>query len=111
MSFTKILYTPIFISVFGLVLFVTVELRLAKDPIIPISVLKSKGALLSCVAQLGLMAARWMVLFYTPAYALSVLGWSPASAGSILIPTNLGFATGGVIVGWLHIKRGGSFWL
>jgi hypothetical protein len=92
-------------------LFVAVELRIAKEPIIPISVLKSRGALLSCIAQLGAMAARWSVLFYTPAYAIAVLEWSPASAGSILIPTNLGFATGGVLVGWLHIKRGGSFWL
>jgi hypothetical protein len=70
----------------------------------------SRGALLSCVAQLGIMAARWMVLFYTPVYAIAVRGWSPASAGSILIPTNLGFALGGVLAGWLHIKRAGSFW-
>jgi hypothetical protein len=111
MSFAKILYIPILISVGLLAIFVTVELRFAKDPIIPISVLKSRGALLSCIAQLGIMAARWMVLFYTPAYAIAILGWSPASAGSILIPTNLGFAIGGVVVGWLHIKRGGSFWL
>ena len=73
--------------------------------------LKSRGALLSCVAQLGIMAARWMVLFYTPVYAIAVRGWTPASAGSILIPTNLGFAFGGVLAGWLHIKRAGSFWL
>ena len=57
------------------------------------------------------MAARWMVLFYTPAYAIAVRGWSPASAGSILIPTNLGFAIGGISVGGLHIRRAGSFWL
>jgi len=83
----------------------------AADPIIPVQVLKSRGALLSCVAQLGIMMARWMVLFYTPAYAIAIRGWSPASAGSILIPTNLGFAIGGVLAGWLHIKRAGSFWL
>ena len=74
-------------------------------------VLKSRGALLSCLAQLGIMAARWMVLFYSPAYALAVRGWSPASAGSVLIPTNLGFAIGGILAGGLHIKRAGSFWL
>lgn len=80
------------------------------EPIIPVSVLKSRGALFSCLAQLGVMGSRWMVLFYTPVYAIAVKGWSPASAGSILIPTNLGFAIGGVLVGWLHIKRAGSFW-
>jgi hypothetical protein len=29
----------------------------------------------------------------------------------MLIPTNLGFGVGGMIVGWLHVKRAGSFWL
>lgn len=81
------------------------------EPIIPITVLKSRGALLSCFAQLGIMATRWMVLFYTPVYAISVLDWSPIAAGSILLPTNLGFATGGILVGVFHVKRGGSFWL
>jgi len=93
-----------------LVAFLYIETRVAKEPIIPVTVLKSRGALLSCISQLGLMAARWSVLFYTPAYAIAVRAWSPASAGAILIPTNLGFATGGILVGWLHIKRAGSFY-
>jgi hypothetical protein len=57
------------------------------------------------------MSVRWSVLFYTPVYALAVRNWSPATAGSILIPTNGGFALGGLLVGWLHIRRAGSFWL
>lgn len=99
------------ISLLVLGTFILIELYVAADPIIPVTVLKSRGALLSCIAQLGIMAARWMVLFYTPAYAIAIRGWSPASAGSILIPTNAGFALGGVLAGWLHIKRAGSFWL
>lgn len=55
--------------------------------------------------------ARWSILFYTPMYALSVRGWVPAVAGSILIPTNAGFATGGLLAGVFHIKRTGSFYL
>lgn len=57
------------------------------------------------------MSSRWMVLFYTPVYAIAVRGWVPAAAGTLLIPTNLGFATGGLIVGWLHIRRAGSFYM
>jgi hypothetical protein len=111
LSFPRILWIPIVISGGLLIVFVLIELYFASDPIIPVTVLKSRGALLSCLAQLGIMASRWMVLFYTPTYAIAVRGWSPASAGSILIPTNLGFAIGGVLAGWLHIKRAGSFWL
>lgn len=57
------------------------------------------------------MSARWSVLFYTPIFMLAVCGAGPATAGSVLIPTNIGFGLGGVLVGWLHIKRSGAFWL
>ncbi|TAQ87369.1 hypothetical protein B7494_g4305 [Chlorociboria aeruginascens] len=110
LSSAKIQWIPILISPFLLTLFLLIEIYVSSDPIIPITVLKSRGALFSCIAQLGIMAGRWMLLFYTPVYAIAVRGWSPASAGAILIPTNFGFALGGVMVGWLHIKRAGSFW-
>jgi hypothetical protein len=57
------------------------------------------------------MSARWTVLFYSPVYAIAIHGWSLTSAGSILVPSNLGFALGGLLAGGLHIKRGGSFYL
>lgn len=102
---------PMVLSVIPLVLFVVVEYKVASDPLIPVSVLQSRGVLFSCLAQLGLMAARWTVLYYAPIFVLAVRGLSPAMAGSILIPTNLGFGIGGVLVGWLHIRRSGPFWL
>lgn len=101
---------PIILSLFILLLFVLTEIYLTSTPIIPITLLRSRGALLTCLAQLGLMMARWSVLFYTPVYALAIRSWSPATAGSILIPTNAGFALGGLLAGWIHIRRPGSFW-
>ena len=76
-----------------------IEYYVAADPIIPIAVIQNRGALLSCLAQLGFMAARWTVLFYAPITALAVFGFPPAASGSILIPTNLGFGSGGLLVG------------
>lgn len=111
LSSPKIEYIPIIVSIFLLVGFIMIEFYVAKTPIIPVTVLKNPGVLLSCVAQLGQMASRWTVLMYAPAYALSVRGWNPAGAGSILIPTNFGFALGGLLVGGFHVRRGGSFWL
>ncbi|KAI0885713.1 MFS general substrate transporter [Annulohypoxylon maeteangense] len=102
---------PLFISLVTLVIFVLIECYVAADPIVPISVIKNRGALLICLSQLGFMAARWAVLFYAPIAALAVRGFAPATSGSILIPTNLGFGSGGLLVGWLHIRRAGSFWL
>ncbi|EMC93163.1 hypothetical protein BAUCODRAFT_36831 [Baudoinia panamericana UAMH 10762] len=102
---------PIILSGIVLITFVLNEVYLAHDPIIPVSLLRSRGLLLTCLGTVGYMMARWSVLFYAPTYALAVRQWSPTAAGSILIPTNGGFAIGGLLVGWLHIKRHGSFWL
>ena len=57
------------------------------------------------------MTARWTVLFYTPVYAIAVRSWAPTAAGSILIPANAGFALGGLLAGWIHIRRAGSFYM
>ncbi|KAL2178100.1 major facilitator superfamily domain-containing protein [Thermothelomyces heterothallicus CBS 202.75] len=100
---------PIGLSLITLPAFLLVESR-ARDPAIPLSVLKSRGVLLSCFSQLGFMAARWTVLFYAPIFVLAVRGLSPAIAGSVLIPTNAGFGLGGLIVGAFHIRHAGSFW-
>ena len=102
---------PLVLSLVALASFILFEYKVAADPIVPLAVLGSRGALLSCVGQLGLMAARWTVLFYTPITALAVWGFNPAAAGSILVPTNLGFGLGGLLVGWLHVRRAGSFYL
>lgn len=111
LSGRTILFTPLILSAFTLPVFVLNEIYAAKDPIIPVSVLRSRGTLLSCLATVGIMMSRFCILFYTPVYALAVRGWAPAVSGSILIPTNAGFATGGLLAGVFHIKRTGSFYL
>ncbi|KAF3353489.1 Vacuolar basic amino acid transporter 1 like protein [Verticillium longisporum] len=107
----EIKWVPILLSVAGAVVFVLIEVYVAVDPVIPLSILSSRGVFFSCIAQLLFMASRWTVLFYSPIFFLAVRGYAPAVAGSILIPTNLGFGSGGLIVGWLHVRRNGAFWL
>jgi MFS family permease len=102
---------PLVLSPFVFATFILNEVYVSTDPIIPISLLKSRGLLLTCLATVGYMMARWAVLFYTPTYAIAVRNWSPASAGAILVPTNAGFALGGLLVGGLHIRRSGSFYV
>ncbi|KAK0720692.1 major facilitator superfamily domain-containing protein [Lasiosphaeris hirsuta] len=105
---------PLIISLAIFALFLLIESRLSThptiDPIIPLDVLRARGILLSCLSQLGFMAARWTVLFYAPVFVLAVRGLSAPVAGAVLIPTNIGFGGGGLLIGWLHIRRAGSFW-
>lgn len=91
--------------------FLIIESEFAAEPIVPLSVLKTRSVLLTCSASMGLMVARWGVLFYAPVYAMAVRGWSPASAGLILVPTNAGFGLGGLLVGWIHIRKAGSYYM
>lgn len=111
LSLPKIQITPIVLSLASLVLFVLVEANWADQPIVPISVLKSRGNILTGLATVGIMSARWGVLFYTPTYVLTLRGWPQSHAGLTLIPTNLGFGLGGLLAGWLHIRRMGSFYI
>ncbi|KAI9688009.1 MAG: hypothetical protein M1820_010335 [Bogoriella megaspora] len=111
MSGSKILPIPIIISLGTFAVFVMVEARFAVEPVIPVVILRSKGTFFSCMAQVSLMIARWAILFYTPVYTIAVRSWTQAEAGLILLPTNLGFGIGGLIVGALHIRHTGSFYI
>ncbi|KAL4809889.1 major facilitator superfamily domain-containing protein [Aspergillus unguis] len=102
--------TPIVLSVFFFSVFWVIESKFASEPVVPTEVLKARSVMLTCLAALAAMTARWAVLFYTPVYAMTVRGWSPASAGLILTPTNAGFGIGGLLVGWLHIRHGESYY-
>ncbi|KAF2707260.1 MFS multidrug transporter-like protein [Pleomassaria siparia CBS 279.74] len=111
LSGPRVLPTPLILSAFSLPVFILNEIYVASDAIIPVPVLKSRATLFTCLAGTGFMMARWCILFYTPTYALAVRGWAPAVAGSILIPTNVGFASGGLMAGIFHIRRSGSFYI
>ncbi|GAB7356210.1 hypothetical protein MBLNU459_g6790t1 [Dothideomycetes sp. NU459] len=102
---------PILLSFIILVTFVLNEAYVAREPIVPVTLLKSRGLLFTCLGTVGYMMARWSVLFYAPTYAIAIRDWPPGVAGSILIATNGGFGLGGILVGWIHIRRHGSFYI
>jgi hypothetical protein len=51
LSFPKVLWPPILISFILLMVFIATEIYIAAEPIIPVTVLKSRGALLSCLGK------------------------------------------------------------
>ncbi|CRG88419.1 putative MFS-type transporter YusP [Talaromyces islandicus] len=111
-SSNTIPYSLVLVSVILFVVFFLVESSpsLTAEPIIPISLIRSRGVLLTCLSSLGMMMSRWAVVIYTPVYGIAVRGWGPAEAGMILIPTNLGFGLGGLVVGWIHIRKVTSYY-
>ncbi|KAL7894654.1 MFS general substrate transporter [Trichoderma sp. TUCIM 5745] len=104
--------TPLLLSLLSLLAFILVEFTLSSShPIIPLSVLSSRGILLSCLSQLGLLTGRMSIIFYTPIFMLAVDGSSAATAGSVLIASNVALSLGGLLIGWLHIRRAGSYYV
>ncbi|OJJ44437.1 hypothetical protein ASPZODRAFT_2112608 [Penicilliopsis zonata CBS 506.65] len=113
LSSAQIQTTPLLLSILAITVFLAIESRLTSrgaEPIIPISILKMRSVVLTCAAGMAAMMTRWSVLFYTPIYTMAVRGWSPGSAGLILLPTNAGFGLGGLVVGAVHIKGGGGYY-
>ncbi|KAK5663016.1 hypothetical protein OQA88_6431 [Cercophora sp. LCS_1] len=109
---TPQIQTPLLLlSILLLLPFFLLIESVASTPILPLPILAHRGILLSCLSQLAFMAARWTILYYSPVFGLAVLGLSPGAAGAMLIPTNIGFGSGGLVIGHLHIRRAGSFWL
>ncbi|EDP52303.1 MFS multidrug transporter, putative [Aspergillus fumigatus A1163] len=103
--------TPLILSFVSFAVFLLFESKFTSELIIPLEVLKARSVLATCLAALISMMARWSVLFFTPVYAMAVRQWSPASAGLILVPTNVGFGLGGLLVGWIHIRKTGSYYV
>ena len=102
----------IVLSFVAFVAFVVIEeSEFTTEPIVPVGILRTRSVLLTCSAAMGLMITRWGVLVFAPVYVMAVQGWSPVSAGSILIPTNGGFAVGGILVGWIHIRKAKSYYM
>lgn len=101
---------PLLAGIGFLIAFVVIERFYATLPIIPVAVLAHRPTLLGCLSTLLTMTARWTVLFYAPIWSIAVLGFHPAQAGASLIPTSVGFAIGGLLVGAYSIKHGGAYY-
>lgn len=111
LSAPKVDLRAVALSIGGFVLFVFVEAKWAAEPIVPPTIMRSRANMLSGIATVGVMTARWGVLFYTPVFGIAVRGFTLIQAGALLIPTNVGFATGGLLAGYFHIRRTGSFYM
>jgi MFS family permease len=92
---------------FGL-LFLAVEGWVAKEPIIPLSVLRHKEVLVSSLIMLCQVAAQVGLMFAVPLYFQVTANASSTVAGAHLVPAVFGNAVGGLISG-VVIKRTGRY--
>ncbi|KAL1608865.1 hypothetical protein SLS59_002056 [Nothophoma quercina] len=93
--------------VFGL-LFLAVEGWVAKEPIIPLSVLRHKEVLLSSLIMMCQVGAQVGLMFAVPLYFQVTANASSTVAGAHLFPAVFGNAVGGLISGAV-IRRTGRY--
>lgn len=94
--------------VFGAV-FVYVELRVAADPVLPVSFLRDRSVLGSSLANWFCMMSMMTTNFYLPVYWSSVLGMKATDVGKRAMPSFFSVAFGSLGAG-LYMKRTGKYY-
>lgn len=90
------------------ILFLFVEGRVAREPIIPLSILRHKEVLLSSLIMMCQVGAQVGLMFAVPLYFQVTANASSTVAGAHLFPAVFGNAIGGLISGAV-IKRTGRY--
>jgi EmrB/QacA subfamily drug resistance transporter len=88
---------PFLLAVLLLALFVLIEARIAKSPLMPLRILRSRsvaGANVFIMLLMGGMFASW---YFQTLYMQNVLGYSPLEAGFAFLPQTIMIAVGAQI--------------
>lgn len=94
---------PLSVVVFGV--FLWVEARWAREPVIPVNLLTIRTVLAACLCNWFATAACYIALFYVPIY-FQVKGLSTTQAGVRLIPQSIGASIGSLGSGFIMNKSG-----
>ncbi|KAK9369075.1 major facilitator superfamily domain-containing protein [Lipomyces kononenkoae] len=106
---------PVFITFFlGSVFlssFIYIELYIAREPIIPITLLKDRTIFGASFTNWLIMMINYTQLFYIPIYFIAIRGISPTQAGTNIIPNFLGSAIGAIFAGTMMRATGRYWWM
>ncbi|KAK9328151.1 major facilitator superfamily domain-containing protein [Lipomyces starkeyi] len=92
-----------------LITFVYVELRVAREPVIPLFLLRDMTVFGSSFTSWFMNMIYYSHIYYIAIYLISVQGVSPTKSGSSLIPHFVGDALGSLVVGYYMRQTGRYF--
>ncbi|KAK9494172.1 major facilitator superfamily domain-containing protein [Lipomyces doorenjongii] len=104
--------TVIFALLFSgvsLITFVYVELRVAREPVIPLFLLRDRTVFGSSFTSWFMNMIYYSHIYYIAIYLITVQGVSPTKSGSSLIPHFVGDALGSLVVGYYMRQTGRYF--
>lgn len=89
---------PLLLAALLFAVFLTIELRFAKEPIVPLSVLGQPTVLAACLCTAFMSMTIYTLLYYVPLY-LQLRGHSTSQTGVLLLPEPIGGGLGSFMVG------------
>jgi len=86
-------------------LFVVIELRWSREPIIPLTLFRNPTVLAACLCSLLMAMTIYTLMFYVPLY-LQLRGYSTSQTGVRLLPESVGGGLGSFVVGFVTRRTG-----
>ncbi|KAK7205584.1 MFS multidrug transporter [Myxozyma melibiosi] len=106
---------PVFFTFFFgtvcLAAFIYIELYVAREPVIPLELLKDRSVFGASFTNWLIMMVNYAQLFYVPIYFIAIRGISPTQAGSNMIPNFIGSAVGAILSGTVMRTTGRYWWM
>ncbi|OQD74804.1 hypothetical protein PENDEC_c009G02035 [Penicillium decumbens] len=96
---------PLGSVLFGL--FLLIEWRWAKEPIIPLSLFRRRTVVATCLTAWFMSSSLYILLYYVPLY-LQMLGYTPSEVGLRILPYSIGSGVGSFLIG-LIIRVTGKY--
>ena len=94
------LYITLPLSALSFILFLLIEARYSTEPIIPLSIFKSRTVFFSCTSSFFISMTFFSLQFYIPLF-FQTRGTSVSRTGLLLLPQALGAALGGFLTGYI----------
>ncbi|KAJ6119875.1 Major facilitator superfamily domain general substrate transporter [Penicillium sp. IBT 18751x] len=89
------------------VLFLLIEWRWAKEPIIPLSLFRRRTVVATCLTAWFMSSSLYILLYYVPLY-FQMLGYTPTQVGFRILPYSMGAGLGSFLIG-LIIRVTGKY--
>ncbi|KAL9616980.1 MAG: hypothetical protein Q9160_008207 [Pyrenula sp. 1 TL-2023] len=101
---------PLSIGVVGIILFLLYEAYIAPEPLVPLSIFRTRTSCIAYLAETAQGIIMWCILYYLPLYFEASKSYSAVSAGLGIIPLTVTLAPSAVIMGFV-IARSGKYYL
>lgn len=94
-----------------MIVFVTIEAKIAVSPVLPLRLITQRTPLAVCLSNFFASMAAFSVMYNVPLYFTAVRLASSTKAGLHLLPHSVAISTGSLAAGYIMRHTGRLYWL